>query len=52
MKRNNFSKEEALKRLNSQNSNFKNIADYVIENNSNLEDLKQKVTELVFGILK
>ncbi len=52
MKRNNLTKKEALKRILVQNSDNIKKADYVIENNSNLEELKQKVTVLISKILK
>ncbi len=52
MKRNNLSKNEALVRITSQNSNYIKNADYIIENDSNLEELKQKVTDLLPKILK
>lgn len=49
MKRNNFTKEQALKRMNSQMPQEKKIAksDYVIHNNSTKEDLQSQVLDFV-----
>ena len=52
MMRNNLSKEEAIKRISSQNSKYISKADYIIENNTTKEELKQKVTVLLSKILK
>ena len=49
MKRNNFTQEQALKRMNSQMPQEKKIAksDYVIHNNSTKEDLQSQVLDFV-----
>lgn len=49
MKRNNFTKEQALARMNSQMPQEEKIAksDYVIYNNSNLDELKKQVTKFI-----
>lgn len=49
MKRNNFTKEQALARMNSQMPQEDKIAksDYVIYNNSNLDELKKQVTKFI-----
>lgn len=49
MKRNNFTKEQALARMNSQMPQEDKIvkSDYVIYNNSNLEELKKQVTKFI-----
>ena len=48
MMRDNFSKEEAMSRLNAQMpiKDKQKYADYVIENNGSLEDLKNKIWQL------
>ena len=52
MQRNNLSEQDALMRINAQMSADEKIpkCDYVIENNSNLEDLKNKVEEMLSNI--
>ena len=49
MKRNNFTKEQALARMNSQMPQEEKIAksDYVIYNNSSLDELKKQVTKFI-----
>ena len=49
MKRNNFTKEQALARMNSQMPQEDKIAksDYVIYNNSSLDELKKQVTKFI-----
>lgn len=49
MKRNNFTKEQALARMNSQMPQEEKIvkSDYVIYNNSSLEELKKQVTKFI-----
>ncbi len=49
MKRNNFTKEQALARMNSQMAQEDKIvkSDYVIYNNSNLDELKKQVTKFI-----
>jgi len=47
IKRNNLSKEEALKRMECQNDKNKYKADYIIENCSTLEALKQAIDEIL-----
>lgn len=49
MKRNNFTKEQALARMNSQMPQEEKIvkSDYVIYNNSNLDELKKQVTKFI-----
>ena len=49
MKRNNFTKEQALARMNSQMAQEEKIvkSDYVIYNNSNLDELKKQVTKFI-----
>ena len=49
MKRNNFTKEQALARMNSQMPQEDKIvkSDYVIYNNSNLDELKKQVTKFI-----
>ncbi len=49
MKRNNFTKEQALARMNSQMPQEEKIAksDYVIYNNSGLDELKKQVTKFI-----
>ena len=49
MKRNNFTKEQALARMNSQMPQQDKIAksDYVIYNNSSLDELKKQVTKFI-----
>lgn len=46
-KRSNLTHKEALKRINSQNLTYKNQADYIIENNNSLNELKNKVEEVL-----
>lgn len=46
MKRNNLSETEALKRINSQQNN-KHLADIIIQNNSTIDELKQRVKEVL-----
>ena len=43
IKRNNFSNKEAELRLNSQNDNYKNCADYIIENDDSIEKLEKSI---------
>lgn len=52
MKRNNYSKEDAMKRINSQNSQTEKLqkADYVIDNNTTIEDFQNKVLEFLSTI--
>ena len=45
MKRNNLSKNEALNRLNLQDDD--NKADYIVENNSDIENLKIEINKLL-----
>ena len=54
MKRNNFTKEQALKRMNAQMSQDEKInkSDFVIHNNSTKEELAEQVNELLKKILK
>lgn len=54
MKRNNLTKEEALKRINSQMSIKEKIkrSDYVIENNGSIEELKNKIEDFLKSIKK
>ena len=49
MKRNNFTKEQALARMNSQMAQEEKIAksDYVIYNNFSLDELKKQVTKFI-----
>ena len=49
MKRNNFTKVQALARMNSQMAQEEKIAksDYVIYNNSSLDELKKQVTKFI-----
>ncbi|MBR2068737.1 MAG: dephospho-CoA kinase [Candidatus Gastranaerophilales bacterium] len=47
MKRNNLSQKEAEKRLQAQNTNYKNHADYIIENNSSLDDLEKTINSIL-----
>lgn len=49
MKRNNFTKEQALARMNSQMAQEEKIvkSDYVIYNNSGLDELKKQVTKFI-----
>ena len=49
MKRNNFTKEQALARMNSQMPQEEKIvkSDYVIYNNSGLDELKKQVTKFI-----
>ena len=53
MKRNNFTKEQALKRMNAQMSQDEKInkSDFVIHNNSTKEDLVEQVNELLNNFL-
>lgn len=50
-KRNNLNDEQALKRMNSQNDNFKNKADYILENSSTLKVLEEKTDKILNEIL-
>ena len=50
-KRNNLNNEQALKRMNSQNDNFKNKADYILENSSTLSVLEEKTDKILNEIL-
>ena len=54
MKRNNLSEEDALLRINAQIPDSEKIqkCDYVIENNGNLEELKNKINEMISICLK
>lgn len=54
MKRNNFTKEQALKRMNAQmpQDDKINKSDFVIHNNSTKEELAEQVNELLKKILK
>ena len=54
MKRNNFTKEQALKRMNAQMPQDEKInkSDFVIHNNSTKEELAEQVNELLKKILK
>ena len=54
MKRNNFTKEQALKRMNAQMPQDEKInkSDFVIHNNSTKEELAAQVNELLKKILK
>ena len=47
MKRNSISKQEALLRINAQNNDYKNKADFIIENNSDIASLKKEVFEVL-----
>ena len=49
IKRNNYAKEYALKRMNSQISQDKKVkkADWIIYNNSTVEDLQKNVIKLI-----
>ena len=40
IKRNNFTEDEAIKRINSQDETAKNLSDYIITNNSDLKELE------------
>ena len=53
MQRNNYTKTEALRRINAQTDDDYKLqkSDFVIENNGNLEDLKFKSENLI-NILK
>ena len=54
MKRNNLTQEEALKRINSQMSQFMKLeeSDYVFHNNGTLDNLRNQVKDFVEKILK
>ena len=54
MKRNNFTKEQALKRMNAQMPQDEKInkSDFVLHNNSTKEELAEQVNELLKKILK
>lgn len=53
MKRNNFTKEDAEKRINAQNeTNKKEKSDFVINNNSSLENLENQVSEAISILLR
>jgi len=52
MKRNDLNMEDAKLRLNSQNNQFKNKADYIIENDENIDLLKIKVMKIISLINK
>jgi len=47
MERNSLSKKEALLRLEFQNTNNKSKADYIIENNNSLNELKVKINSIL-----
>ena len=51
IKRNGYSKDEAKKRLDSQNLNFINKADYVIKNNGTLEELELLCNKVIKEML-
>ena len=53
MKRNNFTKEQALKRMNAQmpQDDKINKSDFVIHNNSTKEELAEQVNELLYNFL-
>ena len=51
MKRNSLDEQTALVRINAQNENYKNSADYIIENNSNIEDLEEKLLNVLDNII-
>ena len=50
IKRNNLTKEEALLRINSQQNN-KSKADFIIENNSDLNELEAKVNSILHELI-
>ena len=50
IKRNNLTKEEALLRINSQQNN-KSKADFIIENNSDLNKLEAKVNSILHELI-
>ena len=50
MKRNSFDEEEAIKRINAQNDNFKDKADFVIQNDGSLDDLKINTAKILAEI--
>ncbi len=47
IKRNNFNKNEAIKRIKSQNENAKNKADFIIKNNADLKKLKIETMKII-----
>ena len=47
MKRNKLAKEEAKKRIDNQNINYKNQADFILENDCELDVLKEKVKKIL-----
>lgn len=50
VKRNNFSEKEALKRIESQEDNLEKDADFIIENNGSIEELKKEVENLLINL--
>lgn len=47
IKRNNYTEAEALKRIEFQSSNYHDKADFIISNDTTIEDLKTKVQEIL-----
>ncbi len=47
MKRNNLTVEEAKIRLEKQNTKFKNEADFIVENDGDIEELKEKIQKIL-----
>ena len=50
IKRNNFTYEEAQKRIDSQNDNLEEKSDFIINNNNSIEDFKKKIDEILSNL--
>ncbi len=50
IKRNNYTLEEAKKRIDAQNDKNKYSADFIIENNGNIDELNKKISEVLKSI--
>ena len=51
IKRNNLDENEALKRLNAQNVSFKPKANFIVENDSNIDELEKKINKILERLL-